>query len=182
MTEPLKEHSMRHAPQLAFLDFEASSLGDAGWPVEIGISRLLDSGEIDTQSHLIRPHLSWSMNDWSEQSASVHRIPHGFLLSKGKSVHEILDWFHQEYGVHHLLVSDNPSMEQRWLGRIFTACDANPIPPVFSMHAIFKGALSGTGQDYAYETLASKKPHRAGPDSRLMAKAWKKGLEKTNTS
>ena len=175
---------MHASPTLAFLDFEASSLDAAGWPIEIGVSRVLADGAIDTQDHLILPHASWSMDHWSEISATVHKIPHGFLLSKGKPVADIAAWFARTYGTRHLLVSDNPEFEQRWLGRVFTACGHAPIPPVFNMHHVFAASLSESGKDHAYETLARhghRKPHRAGPDSRLMAQAWKNGLLHTPT-
>ena len=56
--------------KIAILDFEASSLSEASWPIEIGLS-WLDHGEVRTWSSLIRPAPDWAIDDWSPQSASV---------------------------------------------------------------------------------------------------------------
>jgi hypothetical protein len=63
--------------RIAFLDFEASSLGKQGYPIEV--AWVFGTGE--EESHLIRPAPGW--DDWSAEAASVHRIPREQLLAEG---------------------------------------------------------------------------------------------------
>lgn len=53
---------------IVFLDFEASSLGRHGFPIEVGWAGEDGSAE----SHLIRPAPSWE--DWAESAERVHAI------------------------------------------------------------------------------------------------------------
>jgi DNA polymerase III epsilon subunit-like protein len=59
--------------KFATLDFEASSLSQESWPIEVGLSWLTD-GEVQTWSTLIRPAANWELSDWAPQSAAVHGI------------------------------------------------------------------------------------------------------------
>ncbi len=59
--------------KFATLDFEASSLSQKSWPIEIGLA-WLDGGEVQTWSTLIRPEQDWNLSDWAPQSAAVHGI------------------------------------------------------------------------------------------------------------
>jgi len=77
---------------LIFLDFEASSLTPDSWPVEIGLSWLADDGAIESHARLIKPHPTWSMDGWSEDSAAVHAIPYA-ILEKGLEASEAVEWF-----------------------------------------------------------------------------------------
>lgn len=56
-----------------FNDFEASSLGEDSWPVEIGVA-WLDGDAIMVRSSLIRPHPDWPESAWSPESARIHAI------------------------------------------------------------------------------------------------------------
>jgi DNA polymerase III subunit epsilon len=50
--------------RFATLDFEASSLTDKSWSIEVGLS-WLETGEVRTWSSLIRPAVGWGLSDWS---------------------------------------------------------------------------------------------------------------------
>ena len=65
--------------RFAFLDFEASSLDRDSWPIEVGLSWIDDSHEIQTFESLIRPAPEWSEEAWSQASALVHNIPRSSL-------------------------------------------------------------------------------------------------------
>ncbi|RRH73809.1 3'-5' exonuclease family protein [Falsigemmobacter faecalis] len=58
---------------LLFLDFEASSLSQNSWPIEIGCSRLIN-GQTVTRSSLIRPDPTWDLDDWNPAAQKVHGI------------------------------------------------------------------------------------------------------------
>lgn len=62
---------------LTVLDFEASALSAASYPIEIGVCVWRHHDEpIAGWSTLIRPTEAWrDRGEWSEASAAVHRIP-----------------------------------------------------------------------------------------------------------
>lgn len=61
-----------------FIDFEASSLSEQSWPIEVGLARL-EGKRVVIESKLIRPRPDWSEFDWNEKSAAVHGIPRSDL-------------------------------------------------------------------------------------------------------
>ncbi len=63
-----------------FIDFEASSLSEDSWPIEVGIS-WIEGGRVATHSRLIRPRPDWFEDDWDVESAKVHRIPRSELIN-----------------------------------------------------------------------------------------------------
>lgn len=58
------------------LDFEASSLSDRSYPIEVGVARWsAPDAPIMTWSSLIRPSPDWKRSgDWSKESEKVHGI------------------------------------------------------------------------------------------------------------
>jgi len=50
--------------KFATLDFEASSLSQDSWPIEVGLSWLA-GGEVQTWSTLIRPAPDWNLSEWA---------------------------------------------------------------------------------------------------------------------
>lgn len=71
--------------RVAFLDFEASSLDAEGWPIEVGLSWIDESQEIQTFNTLIRPAPEWPEHAWSPASAAVRGIP-------GEHHHRMVIW------------------------------------------------------------------------------------------
>ena len=59
---------------ILFLDFEASSLSEESWPIEIGAASIVH-GNVRVWSTLIAPRRDWPLDDWREASARVHGIP-----------------------------------------------------------------------------------------------------------
>lgn len=57
--------------EIIFLDFEASSLGDESWPIELGVCWLDNQEKLRTVSKLIKPHSDWKLSAWSEASQRV---------------------------------------------------------------------------------------------------------------
>ena len=97
------------------LDFEASSLSLKSWPIEIGLS-WIEGGAVQTWSSLIRPAATWDLDDWSSQSAAVHRIAFSNLAAAA-SVQDVAQVF-LEILAGRQLVSDAPEFETRWLTRL----------------------------------------------------------------
>lgn len=160
-----------------FLDFEASSLGDSSWPIEIGFAWLDDRWAVQKESYLIRPHDTWSMEAWSLMAESIHHIPHGTLVREGKDPATV---WHASLArmARRVTVSDNPSYESFWMRRLGEAATGNIwAPPIEDMEALFAQTLQAKGMDAACEYLARHPaPHRAGKDAARMAMAWRQGL------
>jgi DNA polymerase III subunit epsilon len=155
---------------LLFLDFEASSLSRASWPLEIGCSAIMD-GEIKTTAMLIRPRAWWT--DWSEASAAIHGIRRADL-DDGRDADHVAAW--TDGFRHYLVVSDQPEWEQYWLDRLRE--ERSPIP-VTDLHQAAAQRLTRRGLDWMYERLERRRaPHRAGPDSRRLADAYLYGLRR----
>lgn len=171
-----------YANKLIFLDFEASSLSPNSWPVEIGLSWLRDDGEVESHARYIRRHPTWSMDDWSEQSAAIHQIPHGILESKGLEAPDAAEWF-METSKGRLIGTDAPEFEAKWLRRLLET-DRDPfsvnrqIARVTDFYALIQPLLSERALDTFFERLSRlKAPHRAGPDSARFATALKAAMK-----
>lgn len=70
---------------LVAIDFEASSLGRAGYPIEVGIALWRGEGQpIERWSSIIRPAPAWErLGQWSKKSEAVHGIARDQLMSAG---------------------------------------------------------------------------------------------------
>ncbi|AFO92729.1 hypothetical protein D1822_15125 [Phaeobacter inhibens] len=159
----------------ATLDFEASSLSEASWPIEIGVSWLKD-GELQTWSSLIQPAPDWEISDWSTHSAAVHGISIKTLFSAPTAPAAVHALFDNLTGK--VLVSDAPEFEARWLSRLLNATGHTQVPKIQDYHELSAKYFSGYALDMLYESLArTPAPHRAGPDSARLAKAWHKALQ-----
>ena len=62
---------------LAFLDFEASSLGKASYPIEVAWV----FEDRTSESHLIKPAPDWT--DWNPAAQAIHRIERRVLEETG---------------------------------------------------------------------------------------------------
>ena len=97
-----------------FLDFEASSLGKQGYPIEVAWV----SGTSDEESYLIKPAPSWT--DWAVESESLHGLSRDRLLEEGIPVEEV---GRRMIAVltGHPLYATAPSWDGHWLSRLLRA-------------------------------------------------------------
>lgn len=93
---------------IAFLDFEASSLSDDSYPIEVGW--ILEDGR--TASFLIKPAPDWT--DWSAESEQIHGISRSVLESEGVAVEAVAKEMLQTLAGHALYASA-PSWDGKWL-------------------------------------------------------------------
>jgi hypothetical protein len=91
-----------------FLDFEASSLHDDGYPIELGWVGEDGSAE----SHLIRPAPAWT--DWDVTAEAVHRISRAQLEAEGEP-HEAVARRTLEALQGEELFASAPSWDGKWL-------------------------------------------------------------------
>lgn len=161
--------------KFAMLDFEASSLSDKSWPIEVGISWIA-AGKVQTWSSLIQPDPTWDISDWSLQSEAVHNIPLMSLKTAPKADCVALDLI--EKVAERTLISDAPPFEQFWLQQLLG--EDTEVPPrlIEDYHAVSFALFDGFALDVLYEKLErTKAPHRAGPDSARLASGWVRACE-----
>lgn len=152
------------------LDFEASSLSQESWPLEVGLSWIAN-GRVQTWSSLIRPEPSWDLRDWSPQSAEVHGIPYS-ELEDAPCAAEVAEAFLYVVG-RRRLTSDAPQFEARWLARLMEAAGRSDVPNIEDFDAVSFAAYQGYALDLLYEMVERRPaPHRAGPDTARLARGW----------
>ncbi len=99
---------------LVFLDFEASSLAKAGYPIEI--AWVFEDGA--AESHLIRPAPGWT--DWDPRAEAIHRIAPATLAAEGAPHDVVARRMVAVLGGHDLLASA-PSWDGKWLSTLLRA-------------------------------------------------------------
>ena len=99
---------------IVFVDFEASSLGKGGFPIEVGWAA--DDGS--EESHLIRPAPGWE--EWSAEAERVHGIALERLLREG-APHEVVARRMVDVLTGHDLYASAPSWDGQWLSRLLRA-------------------------------------------------------------
>ena len=97
-----------------FLDFEASSLGDDSYPIEVGW--VFEDGR--EESHLIRPAPDWT--DWDDGAQAIHGIARTKLVAEGEPHDAVARRVLDELGPHTVYVSA-PSWDGKWLSTLFRA-------------------------------------------------------------
>lgn len=91
-----------------FLDFEASSLSKASYPIEVGW--VFETGE--GESHLIRPAQDWL--DWNRAAEAIHGLARDTLVRDGVSHDEVARRMIEALSGHALYASA-PSWDGKWL-------------------------------------------------------------------
>lgn len=97
-----------------FLDFEASSLSDDSYPIEVGW--VFEDGW--TESHLIRPAPQWV--DWDASAEALHRISRATLEASGTSHEAVAHRLLEALG-EHTVYANAPSWDGKWLSVLFRA-------------------------------------------------------------
>ncbi|MBJ6124655.1 transcriptional regulator [Microvirga splendida] len=105
---------MPDLPKIAFLDFEASSLGKHGYPIEV--AWVLSTGE--EESHLIRPDPTWT--DWDTKAETIHGLSQERLRAQGAPVAVVAQRMMSALAGH-ALYATAPSWDGKWLSRLLRA-------------------------------------------------------------
>jgi hypothetical protein len=98
----------RYGAMRVFMDFEASSLSDDSYPIEVGW--VFEGGVSET--HLITPAPSWT--DWDPKAALVHGYSRDDLLAGGEP-HDAVARRLVEALTGHALFASAPSWDGKWL-------------------------------------------------------------------
>jgi hypothetical protein len=99
---------------LVFVDFEASSLGKHGFPIEVGWAAEDGSEE----GHLIRPAPGWQ--EWSSEAERVHGISLDGLRRDGEPHDRVAARMVERLSGHDLLASA-ASWDGQWLSKLLRA-------------------------------------------------------------
>lgn len=99
---------------LVFLDFEASSLSKASYPIEV--AWVFEDGR--SAAHLIRPAPDWT--DWDPAAEAIHRIGRQTLERDGAAPAEIAGRMVDALEGHDLRASA-PSWDGKWLSVLLRA-------------------------------------------------------------
>ncbi|MBI1495271.1 3'-5' exonuclease [Halocynthiibacter styelae] len=113
-----------------FIDFEASSLSQDSWPIEVGVAWLNET-KVVIESKLIQPRPDWLESDWNAESQNVHGIQRS-ELDDASPPDDVAKWLLETVGGRPLF-SDAPKFDQRWLNRLLN----QPSPEISD----FEGAV-----------------------------------------
>ncbi len=106
--------SMHDLSKVAFLDFEASSLGKHGYPIEVAWV----FGNGGEEGYLIQPASSWT--DWNAKAESIHGISRDQLRTEGLQVEEVARRMVSVL-TGCALYATAPSWDGKWLSKLLRA-------------------------------------------------------------
>jgi hypothetical protein len=164
-----------------FYDCEASCIG--GLPIEIGWAFISTStGEIQSESHLVRPPQHWDMQPvWDPDAEKLHGISLEHLLAHGRPPFEVARRMNDVLAGRELF-SDGPADDERWLRIIFDEAGLDPTFTIRRTHAevLIAQLVTKLGWDSAsYEAAKaiadriSPRTHRAEADAHHLAVLWR---------
>jgi hypothetical protein len=166
-------------PPPVFLDFEASSLASASYPIEVAWS--LPDGAIE--SHLISPASIDRWTDWSAQAERLHGISLAQLLAEGQSPAWICRRLNEPLAGQ-IVYTDAPDYDGAWLDELFSACrGGRPSFTLASADELLVGMLAprfASRADAVRELAAMKgevrrrlpQRHRARRDVDYLVQLW----------
>jgi hypothetical protein len=148
-------------PLPIFLDFEASSLRSASYPIEVAWNRPYRT--IDT--YLISPAGIPRWTDWSGEAERFHGISRALLLTRGKPP----SWICRRLN-HHLagtvVYSDEPAYDRAWLTEVFAASVSGS--PTFPIHHAYDLLMRLIGPRFSGRIQAQPPP----VDHHLFSTPW----------
>ena len=98
------------------MDFEASSLSDESYPIEIGWC----DGDGKIHSFLINPDYGDNWIDWDPKSESIHNISRELLKEKGVESRLICEKLEHEFNGQ-TFYFDAPVWDLKWLQKLYSS-------------------------------------------------------------
>jgi hypothetical protein len=151
--------------------------------IEIGWA-LIDTstGEIQSESHLVKPPLHWDMQPvWDPDAEKLHGISLEQLLAHGRPPFEVARRMNEVLTGRELF-SDGPADDERWLRIIFEEAGPDPAFTIRRTHAdvlVAQLAVKHGWDSASYEAAKaeadriSPRTHRAEADARHWAMFWR---------
>ena len=163
---------------LAVIDFEASSLEQDGYPIELGLALWPAIDEpILSWSTLIRPAWDWTANGhWSVASAKVHGIRGGELAAHGREPALVAAALNQALGTGAVAWCDGGPYDAHWLIALFKAGRVRPVFTLGDWHRL--AANPGpAARERAFEWIErAPAVHRARADAEQLLCALMHGV------
>lgn len=167
----------------AFIDFEASSLGRHGYPIEV--AWVFEDGASET--FLIRPAEMWT--DWDPAAEAIHGISREMLWGQGVAHDTVAKRVMEALGGHEVFATA-PSWDGKWMSRLLrsaglprhavrlvdteigheklAAALLEPFVPSSEIHRAIRKLLANVAQ--RFDALPPQ--HRALPDARRERDRW----------
>lgn len=155
---------------IAIVDFEASSLEDQSYPIEVGVATWSGAAKpIHIWSSLIEPTSEWVRDGiWTWEAQQIHGITPHDLIGAPKP-RAVVDQLIRRMGASTSALSDNPTWDAGWLERL---SDAAGMPAPFGFSRYSDHLIGMTSDDFERAVKHSEntpRPHRAADDAlRLM--------------
>ena len=156
---------------IAFLDIEASGLGEGSYPIEIGWAFPFASSK--NGSFLVKPEPHWT--HWSMASQDVHGIRREVLDVRGIPVEEgraIVDRLLSKAEIY----VDNPPSDRAWFAGLYEGLSWRR-PELHDARGLFEAeALKRRKNLSMVAEQVSRRwrhEHRALPDARRLAEIWR---------
>ena len=164
----VRDHTNSGVPPAVCYDIEASSLGPASWPIEVGWATVAPDLSVTATAILIRPEPDWL--DWSAQAQGVHGIDLAFAREHGRPASEVAQAINEAFGFG-VVFSDACEWEVQWTKRLFAAVGVRRTWRIGDALPLLR-ATASTASDNHWLTarLSETRPHRA--DARLLAEAY----------
>lgn len=105
----------------AFIDLEASGLGDKSWPIEVGWGFV----EGNPRAMLIRPHETWRRSEWDPDAEALHGISVAELERDGAEPRDVCRILNTALGGS-TVYSDALDWDGFWLYRLYSVGRAKP--------------------------------------------------------
>jgi hypothetical protein len=140
--------------RIAFIDLEASGLGTASWPIEVGWC--FTTGRPD--AILIKPDEDWAEEAWDPAAEILHGISRKKLARSGKSPGEVCARVNQALAGARVY-SDAPDWDGFWLYRLFSAVKMRQAFKLLDFADLFD-LVSPEAFAQAKEQAQAKAPHR----------------------
>lgn len=114
--------------QPIFFDFEASSLNEGSYPIEIAWG---DQPQ-EISCYLINPDPIGHWTDWNKDSEAVHGINKKTLTESGQEVNQVCAIVSSELASK-TIYCDAPDFDSYWLNRLYEAANL-PVPNIQVRH------------------------------------------------
>lgn len=145
------------------IDFEASSLGQLSYPIEVAWCDL-QGGR--SHSTLINPDSAGGWDDWdSYAETEIHSLSRERCCREGANVVTVVQAV-EELLLNHPVFSDAHWQDQKWLERLFEAVGKRPPAKLMPLD---EAVPHHRRSDLAVRLTTPERPHRALADCLLLA-------------
>lgn len=153
-----------------FFDIEASSLGPASWPIEVGWATVAPDLSVTATAILIRPEPDWL--DWSAQAQGVHGIDLAFAREQGRPASQVAQALNEAFdsGV---VFSDACEWEAHWTRRLYDAVGVRRTWRIGDALPLLRATASTPSDNHWLSAhLSDTRLHRADADALVLAEAY----------